>query len=314
MITSALIALGGNAIVQPGEEGNLEQQYRNTRRTADEIGEFIQTYNPRLVITHGNGPQIGNIIFRSEYSSKVIYPLTLDVCVSDSEGGMGYMIQQILHNELVERGIPKDVVTIITQVVVSPEDEAFRNPTKFIGKSYDREEAERLARERGWIMKEDIGRGWRRVVPSPTPLKIVEDRIVKVLLENDIIVIAAGGGGIPVVESEKEGLFGVEAVVDKDLASALLARSCGIETLIIITSVECVYLNYRQPNEEPLHQLTLAEAKHYLAEGHFPAGNMGPKIEAGIEFLQCGGKQVFITSPGNLMSAIQRKTGTVILP
>ena len=179
MIKSALIALGGNAIVQPGEEGNLEQQYHNTRRTAKEIGEFIQTFSPRLVITHGNGPQVGNIIFRSEFSSKVLYPLTLDVCVSDSEGGMGYMIQQILHNELVARGIPKDVVTIITQVVVSPEDEAFQNPTKFIGKPYEREEAERLTRERGWVMKQDIGRGWRRVVPSPSPLKIIEDRVVK---------------------------------------------------------------------------------------------------------------------------------------
>lgn len=309
-----LIALGGNAIVQPGEEGNLEQQYRNTRRTMKEIGEFIERYQPRLVITHGNGPQIGNIIFRSEYASKVLYPLTLDVCVSDSEGGMGYMIQQILHNELTTRGICKDVVTIITQVEVSPVDPAFEEPTKFIGRPYSREDAERLISERGWIMKEDKGRGWRRVVPSPRPLRIIEERIVRAMLEEGIIVIAAGGGGIPVVEHKGEGLFGKEAVVDKDLASALLARTCQIDTMFILTSVECVYLNYLQPGEKALRRISVAEAEKFLVEGQFPSGNMGPKIEAAIDFLRNGGKRVYITAPGKLIAAIREETGTIILP
>lgn len=314
MIKSALIALGGNAIVQPGEEGNLEQQYRNTRRTMVEIGEFIATCNPRLIITHGNGPQVGNIIFRAEYASKVLYPLTLDVCVSDSEGGMGYMIQQILHNELTRRQLPKDVVTLITQTEVSLTDPAFKEPTKFIGRAYSKEEAEQLQLERKWIMKEDVGRGWRRVVPSPKPLRIVEARIVQVLLDAGIIVIAAGGGGIPVAVHPGEGLFGVEAVIDKDLASALLARSCQIETMFILTSVERVYLNYRRANEQPLVRLTAAEAENFLAQGHFPPGNMGPKIEAAVDFLRNGGKSVYITAPGKLMSALKGETGTVIVP
>jgi carbamate kinase len=316
-----LLALGGNAIVPAGEEGNLQQQYQGTRETMAELASVLRFYQSPLVLTHGNGPQVGNILFRSEYSSKVIFPLTLDVCVSDSEGGMGYMIQQILHNELAKVGVKKQVVTLITQVLVSPDDPAFANPTKFIGRPYRREEADVQMRERGWLMKEDPGRGWRRVVPSPRPLEIIETETIKALIDAGVIVIAAGGGGIPVSRGADGGLYGVEAVIDKDLASALLAASLGIEVMVILTGVEHVCLNFRKPGEQPLARISAAEARRYLGEGHFPPGSMGPKIEAALFFLdpppstgQGGGEAVIITSPGNLSDALQSRAGTLITP
>jgi carbamate kinase len=307
-----LIALGGNALSREGEEGNLQQQYQRTRETMAELAAVLRHYDSPLVLTHGNGPQVGNILLRSEYSRTVIYPLTLDVCVSDSEGGMGYMIQQVLHNELAKVGVKKQVVTLITQVVVDPHELAFANPTKFIGRAYAREEAEAQMRERGWVMREDAGRGWRRVVPSPRPLEIIETDVIKALLDAGMIVIAAGGGGIPVSRGPDNSLYGVDAVVDKDLASALLAISLGIEVMVILTGIERVCLNFRQPNEQPLDRITAAEARRYLEEGHFPPGSMGPKIEAALFFLERGGEATIITSPGNLNDALQSRAGTLI--
>jgi carbamate kinase len=321
-----LIALGGNALSREGEEGNLQQQYQRTRETMAELAAVLRSYDSPVVLTHGNGPQVGNILLRSEYSRTVIFPLTLDVCVSDSEGGMGYMIQQVLHNELAKIGVKKQVVTLITQVVVDPHEPAFANPTKFIGRAYTREEAEAQMRtsclgvnSRGWVMKEDRGRGlpdgkagWRRVVPSPRPLEIIETDVIKALLDAGTIVIAAGGGGIPVSRGPDNSLYGVDAVVDKDLASALLAVSLGIEVMVILTGVERVCLNFRQPNEQPLDQITAAEARRYLEEGHFPPGSMGPKIEAALFFLERGGEAVIITSPGNLNAGLQSRAGTII--
>ncbi|GAB4319165.1 MAG: carbamate kinase [Candidatus Sumerlaeia bacterium] len=310
-----MIALGGNAIVGPGEEGNLAQQYANTTRTMREIARLVKIWpDGRLVITHGNGPQVGNILLRSEEASHRIYPLTLDVCVSDSEGGMGYMIQQILNNELAALGFgDRDVVTIITQTVVDPHDPAFADPSKFIGQAYSAERAEALRRERGWTMKEDKGRGWRRVVASPEPRRVVEARVVERLLKDGVIVIAAGGGGIPVAERSDGRLFGVECVVDKDLAAALLARAVGLDTFVILTGVERVCLNFGTPQQEPLARLTVSEARAHLAAGQFPPGSMGPKIEACARFLEGGGRRAVICAPGSLQAALRGETGTEIV-
>lgn len=311
MKDSLLIALGGNAIVGEGEEGNLGQQYKHARETMSEIADLLLKINRKLIITHGNGPQVGNIVFRSEIARPYIYPLTLDVCVSDSEGGMGYMFQQLFYNEIMKRGVKKDIVTIITQTVVDKNDKAFINPTKFIGQPHSKEKAEAVAKERNWIMKEEKNGSFRRVVPSPAPIKIIEEDIIRKMIGSGIIVIAAGGGGIPVIQNETGELFGIDAVVDKDLASALLARLLGIETFIILTGVEKVAINYRKPNEKLFDKMTLSEAKKYLGEGHFPPGNMGPKIQAAIEFLEGGGKTALITQPGRLLDALNGKTGTL---
>lgn len=320
-MSGLMLALGGNAIVEPGEEGNLSQQYKNTTHTMQEIARLVKDWNAmggtgpgRLVITHGNGPQVGNILLRSEEASHKIYPLTLDVCVSDSEGGMGYMIQQILINEMAALGFgDRDVVTIITQTVVNPRDPAFADPSKFIGQPVPPERVEAMQRERGWTLKEDRGRGWRRVVASPNPRRIVEARVVARLLEDGVVVIAAGGGGIPVAEGPDGRLFGVECVVDKDLAAALLARAVGLDTFVIITGVERVCLDYGTPRERPMARLTVAEARAHLAAGQFPPGSMGPKIEACCRFLEAGGRRAIITRSGRLAAALHGETGTEIV-
>ncbi len=312
--SAILIALGGNAITREGEEGTVEQQFRNTEQTMRELVRGIEGRFQRVVLTHGNGPQVGNIVLRSELASSYIYPLPLDTCVSDSEGGMGYMFQQVLYNILHRKGMAERVVCVLTQVVVDRDDPAWRNPTKPIGKFYSEQEAQRLIAERGWQMREDAGRGWRRVVPSPQPREIIEIAAVRALLEDDFIVIAAGGGGIPVVRDEEGCLHGVEAVIDKDLASAMLASQLGIGTLVILTGVEKVAINYRKPDQRFLDQMTLSEARRYLAEGHFPPGSMGPKIQAAINFLGSGGDVVIITIPEKFTEALEGKTGTRILP
>ncbi len=312
MKNSILIALGGNAIVGEGEEGNLPQQYSHARETMVEVAELLLKQNRKVIITHGNGPQVGNIVFRSEISRPYLYPLTLDVCVSDSEGGMGYMFQQVLYNEMKKRNLKKEVVTLITQTVVNKNDNAFKNPTKYIGQPYNIEKTAEIQKERGWIMKEEKKGQFRRVVPSPVPQKIIETNIIHDMLINEIIVIAAGGGGIPVTEDEDGSLFGVEAVVDKDLASALLAGVLGIENFIILTGVEKISVNFGKPEQQFLDRINISEAKKYLTEGQFPPGNMGPKIQAAIDFIEKGGKSAIITKPGKLIDAIEGKTGTVI--
>jgi carbamate kinase len=310
---TAVVALGGNAITKKGEEDTVARQFANTRESLEGIVHLIKDgYN--LAITHGNGPQVGNAILRVELARGKAPILPLGVCVADTEGGMGYMIEQSLENRLKKERIKRDVVTIVSQVIVDKDDASIKKPTKFIGQFYSKEEAKKLAKENGWVVKEDRGKMWRRVVPSPTPLEIVEKKTIKALVENGIIVIAAGGGGIPVYVEDDGKLEGVDAVIDKDRASAVLARDIGAELLLILTEVEKVALNYGTLLQQNLDTLTVEEARKYLAEAHFPPGSMGPKIEAAIQFLESGGKEVIITSiPKAYDSVKKRNAGTRIV-
>lgn len=267
----------------------------------------------RVVITHGNGPQVGNILLRSEIAAQGgLYPLPLDTCVSASEGGMGYMIQQVLHNVLRQRGLTIGVASLVTQTVVDGKDPAWANPTKFIGQGYPLQEAQALMAERGWRMKEDTSRGWRRVVPSPAPMDIIELPAIRALLDAGTWVVAAGGGGIPVLLNPQGRLLGVEAVVDKDLASALLARLLGIELLVILTGVDEVMLDFGTPSERTMREVTADEAERYLHEGQFPEGSMGPKIQAAVNFVREGGKPVLITSTEAFAAAVRGESGTMV--
>jgi len=312
MFKTAVVALGGNAIGTTGRE-DIHQQFANTRKSLAGILELVKE-GYQLAITHGNGPQVGNALLRVECTMDTIPALPLGVIVADTEGGMGYMIEQSLQNKLHREGIPRKVVTIVTQVIVNRNDPSILNPTKPIGPFYTKEQAERLAKYNGWIIKEDAGRGFRRLVPSPIPTEIVEKDIIKSLVQSGTIVIAAGGGGAPVYVEEDGTYEGVDAVVDKDRASAVLARDIGAEALVILTSVDKVCLNYMNPDERPLSWVSVTEAKRYMAEGHFPQGSMGPKIGAAIQFLEAGGKQVIITSPGLVKEALEGKAGTKFIP
>ena len=306
----AVIAIGGNSILRAEQKGTIPEQFANTIETAEHVADMIMM-GYELVITHGNGPQVGNMLLMSEKTEEILYPLPLDICDSNTQGSMGYMIQQALGNVLKERKIKKSVVTVVTQVVVDRNDPAFKKPTKPIGPFYFKEKAERYREEKKWDIIEDAGRGYRRVVPSPEPLEIVENDIIKKLVDDGVIVIGVGGGGIPVIK-EKNFLKGVEAVIDKDLASSLLASNINAELLLISTNVEKVFLNYNKSNQKGIDRMTVKEAKKYLSEGHFPPGSMGPKIEAGIRFLEKGGKKVIITSPECIGDALKNKTGTHI--
>ena len=309
-----LIALGGNAIVGPGERGTLQEQFHNTDETMTELARLIKSgLIESFILTHGNGPQVGNIIFRSEYCTKILYPLSVDVCVSDSQGGMGYMIQQSLRNCLSREGLDATVATVITQVLVDPDDPAMKDPTKYIGPFMTEVEAKAKRDEDGWIVKEDPGRGWRRVIASPEPIQILELDAIRVLYEAGMMVIACGGGGIPVVWKGTD-LHGVDGVIDKDLASALLANELGVETFIIVTGTDGIYTNFRKPGEQHHPRVSVSELLTLVAEGHFPAGSMGPKVKAAVKFLERGGKRVLITMPGKLAEALEGKAGTEILP
>ncbi len=306
-----VIALGGNAITREFEEGDIHQQFRNTRETLSHVIELLQD-GYRLVITHGNGPQVGNALIRVEETRHLVPPLPLGIIVADLEGGMGYMIAQCLHNVMHDAGMHKKVATVLTQVLVDKNDPSIHNPTKFVGPFYKKEEVEQLQKERGWTIKEDKGRGYRRVVPSPKPKGIWEKEIIRKLVEEDVIVIAAGGGGIPVYVDERGWLEGVDGVIDKDLASAVLGREIGAEKMVIITGVEKVALRFGTPDQQDLDELTIAEAKKYLAAGEFPAGSMGPKIQAAIDFIENGGEEVIITSIEKTAEAIKGTAGTRI--
>jgi carbamate kinase len=309
---TAVVALGGNAITQKEQEDTIENQFRNTTQSLSGVVELIKDgFN--LAITHGNGPQVGNVIYRVELARGKAPYLPIYICVADTEGGMGYMLEQCLRNKLKQENIQREVATVVTQVIVNKEDLSIKNPTKFIGQFYNKEEAENFARERGWIVKKDANRGWRRVVPSPIPLEIVEKDSIKVLVENGSIVIAAGGGGVPVFKKEDGTLRGLDAVIDKDRASAVLARDIGAELLLILTEVEKVALHFGTPQQKELDKMTLEEAKRYLREGHFPEGSMGPKIESAIQFLESGGKEVIITSIPKAYDSVKRKAGTRII-
>ena len=288
----------------------MPDQFEAVRENCVPIASMIE-HGWKIAITHGNGPQVGFILLRSEIASHVLHTVPIDSAGAETQGSIGYMVQQSLYNELKKRGIDKRVVTVVTQAVVKKNDAAFKNPTKPIGPFYDEDKAGGCRKVRGWTMVEDAGRGCRRVVPSPLPIRIIEQDVIKTLIDQGIIVVGVGGGGIPVVE-EAGKLKGVEAVIDKDLASALLAVGIKADLFLISTAVEKVALNFGKPNERPLDRMTLAEAKKYYKEGHFPPGSMGPKIQAIIHYLQNGGKKGLITNPNNIERALLGKTGTWI--
>lgn len=307
----AVVALGGNAITREFEEGNIPQQFENTRQSLSGIAELIAR-GYRLAITHGNGPQVGNALIRVEETRHFVPPLPLEIVVADLQGGMGYMIQQSLQNKLRMLGVARDVATLLTQVVVDRDDPSILEPTKFVGPFIKEGDVEKVVQTRGWVVKEDSGRGMRRVVPSPKPLEIVEKRTIRRLIADETILVCTGGGGIPVCRKEDGGWEGVNGVIDKDLASAILARDIDAQELYILTGVEKVALNYKQPNEKQLDGMQVEEAKFYLEQGQFPKGNMGPKIQAAINFIEAGGELVVITSIEKMQEAIAGQTGTRI--
>lgn len=297
MKKTAVVALGGNALLRGNEIGTIQQQEKNTYDTCINLLNLIkEDYN--LVITHGNGPQVGNIMLRNEagYNNYKIPKMPLDICVADSQGGIGYMIERQMVNILHEHKIKKNVVTLVTQVLVDPEDPAFQNPSKPVGAFYLKEEADLLARVNNFVFKEDPRkRGWRRVVPSPKPQDILNKKVIKDLVNKGNIVIASGGGGVPVYRAEDKRLYGVEAVIDKDNASALLAQEIGAEAFYILTDVPKVYVRFHKPDQQALDIVTADEAQKYYDEGEFAAGSMGPKIIAAIHFVKNGGKETVIT-------------------
>ncbi len=306
----AVVAIGGNSLVGAGGHGTLEEQRRALEVTCRGIAAVLER-GYRVVVTHGNGPQVGDAWRRSELAAGEVEALPLDVCVAETQGSIGYLLQQTLEETLARRRLRRPVATVVTQVLVSASDPAFAHPTKPVGPGHTREEAEDRRATMGWEMVEEVGRGWRRVVASPQPLAIVEFDAIRAALAHDIVVIACGGGGIPVV-LEDNRLRGVEAVIDKDRASGLLASQLGAELFLISTSVDEVYLHYGKHWQRPLAHLSVAEAQRYLADGQFPPGNMGPKIEAAIRYLEHGGRLVIITSPEQILPALQGATGTRI--
>lgn len=310
---TAVVALGGNAINRPGQEGTIASQFANTRSSLDGIMALVRA-GYRLVITHGNGPQVGNALLRNELARGKTPILPLGVLVAGTEGWMGYMIAQSLQNRLRCDKIERQVVTIITQMLVDRYDPAFENPTKFIGQFYTSDEAKIYSETRGWQMVPDADRGWRRVVPSPLPQEAVESEMIGSLLENGTIVVAGGGGGIPVYLEEDGSLEGIDAVIDKDLASAVIGNAIDAEMLLILTSVDEVAINFGSSDQKELGRVTLSEIQKYQDEGQFPPGSMGPKIQAAINFLGNGGKMVTITSFEDAVKSLDGDAGTRIIP
>jgi len=304
----AVIAIGGNSLIKDKDHKSVPDQYAAAAETSHHIaGMVAEGYD--VVVTHGNGPQVGFILRRSELSAHELHEVPMDYCGADTQGAIGYMIQQALYNEFRERKIHKQAVTVVTQVVVDKDDPAFKKPSKPVGSFFDKEMAEKRKRE-GWDVVEDAGRGYRRVVASPIPKEVVEQEAIKDLIAKGFIVVAVGGGGIPVAYDEKRNLRGVEAVIDKDYASALLASNIKADLFVISTAVEKVSINYKKPDQKDLDKVTLEEAKKYLADGHFAPGSMGPKIKAIIGFLEAGGEEALVTDPEHLMKAIKGETGT----
>lgn len=308
-----VVAFGGNAILPSGQRGTLEEQRANIRHMGAELGRLLADGH-RVVVTHGNGPQVGEIMLKSELARDVVPPLTLDVGGAMSQGQIGYMLQQEIGNYLTRMCIPHSVCSIVTQVVVDADDPAFETPTKPIGRFYDRDEAHRLRQDRGWDLVEDAGRGYRRVVPSPQPLTIEEWSAVRALVAAGVLVIAAGGGGIPVVRLADGSLRGVEAVIDKDLAAQKLASLVQARTLVLLTEVEAVAIDFGTPDQRALQLVEVKTLKEHLRNGQFPAGSMGPKVKAAIDFLESGGDRAIITSASNLVSAVNGLgTGTQVV-
>jgi carbamate kinase len=313
MKKTAVVAVGGNSLIKDKDHQTVPDQYAAAVETCIHIaGMVAQGWN--VVVTHGNGPQVGFILRRSELSAHELHDVPMDSCGADTQGAIGYMMQRALYNEFRKRGMAKEAVTVVTQVLVDKKDAAFQNPSKPIGSFMDKDLALKHRDADAWAVVEDAGRGWRRVVASPLPQRIIERDVIKTLIDKGFVVVAVGGGGIPVVEDEQGNLLGSEAVIDKDYASSLLANSINADLLLISTAVEKVALNYGKPNQVWLERMTLAEAKKYWAEGHFHKGSMGPKIQASIWFLERGGKEALITNPENIERALLGQTGTRIVP
>lgn len=313
---SILIAFGGNALDVPNKPNtHQKEEFIVARRSMENVVDLLEEGYTHIVITHGNGPQVGRIFLQQELTkNEFARQLTLDVCVADSQGRIGYILQNVFDNICFERKINKKTSTVVTQVIVDKDDPAFKNPTKFIGTFYTETQARGLIEERGWIMKEDSGRGWRRVVPSPVPKEIIEKKLFKTLLSMDFIAIGAGGGGIPVIRKEDGEIRGVEAVIDKDRTSALLANEIGIDVFVILTEADNVYLNYKKADQKSLGEITLAEMERFVLAGHFPDGSMGPKVEAAMSFVRNGGKKAIIANLFKLQDALAGKSGTTIIP
>ncbi|HDP95384.1 MAG TPA: carbamate kinase [Candidatus Aminicenantes bacterium] len=309
---TALVAFGGNAMLPAGSRGTASEQYRNARNAAALMAEIVRK-GYELVIVHGNGPQVGNILLQMEAGANITPPMPIDICDAMTEGSMGYLLERALINELRKRSIDKEVVTMLTQVVVDRNDPAFSRPTKPIGPFYPDFRARQLRRENRWEMVEDAGRGFRRVVPSPHPIDIVPKRAIRTLLDNGVIVISAGGGGIPVHINGSGYLEGVEAVIDKDFAASLIAREEGVDLFVILTGVDRVYENFGTPEAKPVRVMSLSRARAMLEAGQFPAGSMAPKIKAAMEYIEAGGREVLITSAEKLKAAMIGRSGTRIV-
>ncbi len=306
-----VLAIGGNSLIKDKSKIALWYQYEAVKETAVYLSDLIAA-GMNMVITHGNGPQVGFIYRRGELAVRELPLIPLDICGADTQGAIGYMIEKALLNRFRERGIHKRILAVVTQTVVDKDDPSFVRPTKPIGSFMTEEEALVKQKEKGWNVLEDAGRGFRRIVPSPIPKKILEVEAIRLLVQQGYVVIAAGGGGIPVIQNAKGDLEGVEAVIDKDLGSSLLARNLGADTFIISTAVDEVYLHFGEANQKALRHVTLSEMKEYMKEGHFKPGSMKPKVEAIIQFLEGGGEKAIITSPENLLKAVRGEAGTTI--
>ena len=307
----AVVAVGGNSLIKDNNNKTIPDQYKAGAESMHHIAEMIvQGWD--VVVTHGNGPQVGFILRRSELSAHELHDVPLDYCGADTQGAIGYMFARALNNEFKNRKVEKQVAAVVTQTVVDINDEAFQHPTKPIGSFMDEAEAKKREKEDGWVVVEDAGRGWRRVVASPKPIDIIEKDAIKALIDAGIIVVGVGGGGIPVIKDPYGDILGVEAVIDKDFGSSLLATMIGADLFVISTAVEKVAINFNKPDQKWLDKLTLAEAKEYAASGHFAKGSMLPKIEAIIKFLENGGEKALITNPENIGRALKGETGTWI--
>ena len=307
-----VIAIGGNSLIEDPKKVTVDAQYRAAEKTAHHIADIIERGN-RVVIVHGNGPQVGYILLRSEYARKILHAVPLDSCVADTQGAIGYQLQKALDNEFIARGMSNRAVTVVTQVEVDPADPSFGNPTKPIGSFMTEEDALEHQKNFGWAVKEDAGRGWRRVVPSPKPQSIIELDTIKFLSESGAAVIAAGGGGIPVIRDEEGALWGKEAVIDKDLAAAILAKSLKADAFIISTAVERVCLDYNMPTQKSIDEMTTEEARKYSDEGQFAPGSMLPKIQAIVDYVESTGNLGMITDPEHIPSALKGEAGTRIV-
>jgi len=309
----AVVAFGGNALLRPEDRGTQEEQIARAKQAARWLAEIVR-HDYKLLVVHGNGPQVGNILVQAEEASTKIPPQSLDVCVAQTEGSIGFMLQQAIRNRLEAIGIGGEVATVLTEVEVDATDPAFKRPTKPIGPFFTRYRAEALERDLGWTMREDAGRGWRHVVPSPKPLRILNVNTITRMLESASVVIAAGGGGIPVVKGRDGQWRGIEAVIDKDYASALLAANLNADLFIILTGVPKVAIDFGKPTQRYVERMTVAEAEKHMADGQFPPGSMGPKVDSAILFVKATGKQVLITDVEVLREALEGQDGTVITP